>query len=129
MKHLFYVILGLLFVMAPCHAEEYLKENMSFLQARKIVLAHGWHPYKTHLTGKDGFPWAAIERKLLNRGMEEVSSCSLGETDCNFFYTRGKTCLQVETRGEQIKWMRVIDWKIVTCPIVVNGEQRNSQPT
>lgn len=116
MRRMLCFVLGLFFLTAHCHAEEYLKENMPFSKARKLTNEHGWQPYKTHRSGEDGFPWATIERKLLGRGIDEVSSCSMGETFCNFYYSRADECLLLETKGEQIKRMRLVYWKTVACP-------------
>ena len=89
---------------------------MPFLKARKLALEIGWQPYATQEVGRNGFPWSAAEKRMLDQGFAEISSCSEGETYCNFFYFREGKCLLLESKGEQLKFMRLAYWKVVPCP-------------
>lgn len=106
---------------AVVHADQFLKKGLPFFRARELVLKQGWKPIRMHTEivkeGEDGFPSSGIERSLINRGVEELSSCSLGKTFCVFYYARQDKCFLLETEGEEIKQMRLVYWKTVECPV------------
>lgn len=85
------------------------------------MLNQGWKPIRMHTEivkeGEDGFPSSGIERSLINRGVDELSSCSLGKTFCVFYYARQNECFLLETEGEEIEHVRLVYWKKTKCPI------------
>lgn len=125
MKFVAILLIGILLPLsatatATATAGDSLHKGMRFFVARHQVVQQGWQPYKTHLEfvkeGNDGFPYSSLERKLVNRGALEVSSCSQGKTLCLFYYFRGEQCLLLETEGEQLSRMKLIHWEKTSCP-------------
>ena len=78
-----------------------------FVVARARLYRLGWRPdMKAHAWGD----YSALERELVQSGYPEVDSCSLGKSFCNLQYTKGNSCLRLQTQGEQIRWMKVETW-------------------
>lgn len=97
-----------------------LYRGMDFFQARQKIINQGWVPYKTHhdfvKEGEDGFPYSGIERRLINRGVVEISGCSLGKTSCVFYYSKAGKCFLLETDGENVSQLKLFYWGMRSCP-------------
>ncbi|PMY47738.1 hypothetical protein C1X69_12960 [Pseudomonas sp. FW305-67] len=83
---------------------------MSFLNARKALIKHGWKPSLPNEMQPVGT--AVI---LKNMGIIEVERCTQGVQYCEFNYKKNKTCLVVSTTGEEVKDMIIHGWGF-KCP-------------
>lgn len=90
-----------------------LHKNMSFFTARKILLKEGWKPINVH--ADDNYTPMGIEHELAKMNFKEFDSCSIDYSNCIMRYKRGSRCLTVFTIGEEIKFMKVVDWNS-DCP-------------
>lgn len=85
-----------------------LKSGESFTYARSKIYGAGWRAdLRAHAAVGE---YAGMDRRLIERGFDEVDYCSVGETFCVLQYTRGKSCLRLQTQGEQIEAMKVVSW-------------------
>lgn len=85
-----------------------LQSGESFTHARSRIYAAGWRAdLRAHVAVGE---YAGMDRRLIERGFDEVDYCSVGETFCVLQYTRGKSCLRLQTQGEQIEAMKVVSW-------------------
>jgi hypothetical protein len=62
-----------------------IKKGMSFLNARKALIKHGWKPNVTNETELVG-----TETILKNMGISEVERCTQGVQYCEFNYKKTK---------------------------------------
>ncbi len=84
-----------------------LKVGEPFVVTRARLYAQGWRPdMSAHAVGE----YSALERDLIRGGYPEVDHCSVGKSSCNLHYIKGSECLQLQTQGEQIRWMKVETW-------------------
>lgn len=64
----------------------------------------------------DNYEYDGAEKELADHGFLEVDFCS---TDagalCVLYYSKGGECLRLDTRGEQIRFMRITGWQN-ECP-------------
>ena len=87
------------------------EEDMSFIQARKQILAHGWKPVNEASKREPGTEYESLERQVLARGWREMSFCyPTGLSMCTFFYTKKNECMTVTTTGEQIRDLELYQW-------------------
>lgn len=91
------------------HAKQIaLKVGEPFTTARAKLYADGWRADPlAHAASGD---YMGLERQLMQSGYSEVDYCSLGLSFCVLQYTKGKTCLRLQTQGEQIRFMKVDRW-------------------
>lgn len=86
-----------------------LNKGESFLRARARIIASGWKP--NHMHRNDNYEYTGAEKRLAERGFLEVDSCSVDAgANCVLYYTRGSSCLRVDTVGEQVRQMTVTRW-------------------
>lgn len=79
-----------------------LNKGELFLRARVRIIASGWKP--NHMHRNDNYEYTGAERQLAERGFLEVDSCSVdAAANCVLYYTRGSSCLRVDTVGEQVR--------------------------
>ena len=91
------------------HAETFsIRAGEQFAAVRAKLYATGWRADpEAHAGVGDYF---GVDRRLIERGFDEVDYCSLGKTFCVFQYRRAGACLRLQTEGEQIAAMRVVSW-------------------
>lgn len=94
-----------------------LKQNMSLLRARDLLLKHGWQPIAMHQT--DGYEYDGAEKEFVRRGFMEVDSCSNDSARCILFYRKAERCLRLDTIGEHMLAMKVVRWTD-ECPATVS---------
>lgn len=91
-----------------------LKVDESFTQTRARLVKSGWEPIRRHRD--DNYEYDGAEKELADSGFLEVDFCS---TDagalCVLYYSKAGECLRLNTRGEQIRFMRITSWKN-ECP-------------
>lgn len=90
-----------------------IREGQSFVAARKVLLKDRWRPIPMHTDG--GYQYEGVEKHLIKRGFNEVDSCSIDSSRCILFYKRAGRCLRVDTIGEQVAFMKVVQWSD-ECP-------------
>jgi hypothetical protein len=95
------------------HASPALKENMSFVKARALLLKDKWQPVYVH--ENDDYALMGVERELAKRNFKEFDSCSIDYSNCIMRYKRGGECLTLHTIGEKVKYMKVVQWT-KECP-------------
>jgi hypothetical protein len=89
-----------------------------FVLARTHLLAAGWKPVRIHTNADDDY--FGLERKLVGHNFLEFDSCSVDAGSlCDFYYRKAGKCLRVDTIGEQVREMKVLQW-MHQCP---SGEQ------
>ena len=104
-------------VLTFAHAQDFLKNDMPFSTARRLILKNGWKPLS--LSPSDPSTGRGTQEAVLRKkGIREVDTCSVDAGGlCNFIYQRNEHCLRVSTRGERLIYMRVIDWEVLQqCP-------------
>jgi hypothetical protein len=90
-----------------------LTEGQSFLSARKALLREKWQPIRAHVN--DGYEYDGVEKELVALGFGEIVSCSIDSSSCIFYYKRHSHCLRLDTKGEHVKNMIVVQWSD-ECP-------------
>jgi len=90
-----------------------IREGQSFLAERKVLLKDRWRPIPMHTEG--GYQYEGVEKHLIKRGFNEVDSCSIDSSRCILFYKKAGRCLRVDTIGEQVAIMKVVQWSD-DCP-------------
>jgi hypothetical protein len=85
-----------------------LKVGELFTHTRSRLYGAGWRsdPEAHAAVGE----YLGMDRRLIERGFDEVDYCSVGKTYCVLQYTRGKSCLRLQTQGEQIEAMNIVSW-------------------
>jgi hypothetical protein len=94
-------------------ATDYLKEGELFTKTRAQLLRDKWKPIPMNLHNK--YAYEALAQKLVNQKFTEVEACSVDTSNCDFFYKKDGKCLRLDTIGEQIKIMKVVQWSN-ECP-------------
>lgn len=92
----------------------YLKQDMTFTQARSQLLKHGWVPVPMHLN--DGYRYDGVEKELVRRRFMEVDSCSNDSARCVLYYRKAESCLRLDTIGEHVRSMKVVRWTNECAP-------------
>lgn len=108
-------LLILLFCMVPLlsgAATLPIHKDQSFTQARARLVSAKWKPVKMH-DPHDEFE--GVERQLVKRGFMEFDSCSIDSSRCILYYRKGKSCLRLDTLGEQVNDMTIVQWSS-ECP-------------
>jgi hypothetical protein len=90
-----------------------IHEGQSFVAARKVLLSDRWRPIPMHTGG--GYAYEGVEKHLIKRGFNEVDGCSIDSSRCILFYKKGPRCLRLDTIGEQVAIMKVVQWSD-ECP-------------
>lgn len=90
-----------------------IHEGQAFVAARRVLLKDRWRPIPMHTEG--GYAYEGVEKHLIKRGFNEVDSCSMDSSRCILFYRKGVRCLRVDTIGEQVAIMKVVQWSH-ECP-------------
>ncbi|QNA90343.1 hypothetical protein G4G28_20890 [Massilia sp. Dwa41.01b] len=86
-----------------------LKVGVPLLQARARILKSGRKPVPMHQT--DGYEYDGTEKQLVQRHIVEVEFCTLDAgVLCTFYYIKNATGLRVETIGEKVSYMTVVQW-------------------
>ncbi|ROM94671.1 hypothetical protein BK658_17620 [Pseudomonas brassicacearum] len=83
---------------------------MSFLNARKALIKHGWKPSLANEMQPVGT--AVI---LKNMGISEIERCTQGVQYCEFHYKKNNVCLGITTTGEEVKNLVIDAWDF-KCP-------------
>jgi len=64
----------------------------------------------------DRYEYSGTEKRLADRHILEVDSCSTDRGSlCIFYYAKDGSCLRIDTIGEQVNSMRVTRWDD-SCP-------------
>lgn len=100
MKRLLGISVAALLVAAPAHAQKTpdLRQGMSYLKARKMLLQAGWQANVTNVMHKESLQ-QALQEWFIKRGFSEVDSCmptGLGLCTAVFVNARGQK-LYVQT--------------------------------
>jgi hypothetical protein len=103
------VVLPLIVFGATVH----LHKDQSFTQARARLIKDKWKPVPMHVD--DQYGYEGVEKQLVKRGFKEVDSCSVDSSRCILYYRKGEHCLRLDTIGEQVKFMKVVQWS-EECP-------------
>lgn len=91
-----------------------LQKGALFISVRTRLIKSGWKPVRVH--ARDSHEYDGTEKRLLDRHVLEVDSCSTDQGSlCILYYTKNGTCLRVDTVGEQVDAMRVTRWD-ESCP-------------
>lgn len=90
-----------------------IKKGEPFVHARKALLRHKWKPVPRHL--HDGYEYGGLDRLLKERGFKEMESCTVDTSQCIFYYRKAGACLRLDTIGEQVDEMTVVQWSS-ECP-------------
>jgi hypothetical protein len=91
-----------------------LREGASFVHVRAHLIKSGWKPVRMHVG--DGYDYEGTEKRLADRNVIEVDSCSTDRGSmCIFYYAKDGMCLRIDTMGEQVNAMRVTRWDD-SCP-------------
>ena len=90
-----------------------IHEGQAFVAARRVLLKDRWRTIPMHTEG--GYAYEGVEKHLIKRGFNEVDSCSMDSSRCILFYRKGARCLRVDTIGEQVAIMKVVQWSH-ECP-------------
>jgi hypothetical protein len=91
-----------------------LQKGASFVGVRAGLIKSGWKPVRMH--ADDGYEYDGTEKRLADRKLFEVDSCSTDSGSlCIFYYAKDGSCLRVDTVGEQVDAMRVTRWDD-SCP-------------
>jgi hypothetical protein len=91
-----------------------LQQGESFVRLRSRLIKSGWAPVHVH-TGQN-YEYEGTEKRLVERKFYEVDSCSTDRGSlCALYYKKGRTCLRVDTIGEQVDSMQVTMWE-ESCP-------------
>lgn len=99
-----------------------LQEGASFVSVRARLIKSGWQP--VHMHAGESYEYDATEKRLVDRNVFEVDSCSTDRGSlCIFYYAKDGKCLRVDTVGEQVDAMRVTRWD-ESCP---EGPPANSE--
>lgn len=97
------------------------------IQAAQAKLhAAGWSVDPSAHAGTGEY--MGTDRDLVQNGYWAVDYCSVGRVLCLHQYVRGKECLRVTTRGEQIRFMQVQRWSN-ECRERGAGEASNPLPS
>jgi hypothetical protein len=91
----------------------HIHKDQPFLQARTRLLKNHWKPGPMHEA--DEYRYEGVEKQLVTRGFKEVDSCSVDSSRCILYYKKGEHCLRLDTIGEQVKFMKVVQWS-EECP-------------
>jgi hypothetical protein len=92
-----------------------LQQGESFVRLRSRLIKSGWAP--VHVHAGEGYEYDGTEKRLVERNFYEVDSCSTDRGSlCALYYKKGRTCLRVDTIGEQVDSMRVTRWE-ESCPV------------
>lgn len=69
-------------------AQSFLKNEMPFLHARKLLMKNGWMPFDSH--SKTRLKELGTQEKILiEKGIQEVDTCSMDAGGiCNLFYNK-----------------------------------------
>lgn len=95
----------------PVHAP--IRAGDNFVRARGALLRAQWRPLRRHVN--DGYEYGGLDRLLNERGFKELESCTVDTSQCIFYYRKRRTCLRVDTMGEQVDEMTVVQWS-TACP-------------
>ena len=85
-----------------------LREGEVFAPARARLVKQGWKPVNVH-PDKDEYIDPDTRAKLGT--FPEVHVCSMDTASCILYYTKAGKCLRVDTVGETIKAMKVVEWR------------------
>jgi hypothetical protein len=99
---------GLLAVAFGAGAAVHIHEGQLFTAARKLLIKEKWVPVAMH--ANDHYVYEGVEKQLVKRGFREVDGCSMDSSRCILYYKRGAECLRVDTIGEQLVAMKVVQW-------------------
>lgn len=94
-------------------ATDYLKKDAPFTEARALLIKDKWKPVRLHL--QDHYVYEGVEKELFRHKFIEVDTCSMDTSRCILFYKKNDRCLRLDTIGEQLKAMKVVQWS-EECP-------------
>lgn len=90
-----------------------LHKDQRFTQARAKLIASKWTPVALHLRHEPELE--GVEKQLAKRGFMEFDSCSIDSSRCILYYRKASDCLRLDTIGEQVNDMTVVQWSN-ECP-------------
>ncbi len=94
-------------------AVDYLRQGAKFTKARTLLIKDKWVPVTMHVN--DNYVYDGVEKELIKRKFTEVDSCSNDSSRCILYYTKNSHCLRLDTIGEHVKDMKVVQWS-EECP-------------
>lgn len=112
-RHRALIAVGLSLIAASAWAKPPIQEGQAFIAARQALLKNRWRPMPIHT--RAGQATEGVEKRLSKLGIYEFDSCSMDSSRCILFYERGANCLRVDTIGEQVEIMKVVQWSN-ECP-------------
>ena len=114
MKHPRSLIAAALSLMAAmAGAQPPIHEGQTFMAARQALLKNRWRPIPIHTRPDQANE--GVEKRLIKRGIYEFDSCSMDSSRCILFYERRAHCLRVDTIGERVEIMTIVQWSD-ECP-------------
>lgn len=85
-----------------------LREGEVFAPARARLVKQGWKPANVH---PDKNEYIDPDTRAKLGTFPEVHVCSMDTASCILYYTKAGKCLRVDTVGETIKAMKVVEWR------------------
>jgi hypothetical protein len=76
--------------------------------AKSKLIKQGWKPTRMHTN--DGYEYSGVEKELAAHKFFELNTCSFDSSRCILYYAKKRTCLRVDTLGEQFNDMTVTRW-------------------
>ncbi|MET3105988.1 hypothetical protein AAKU58_000803 [Oxalobacteraceae bacterium GrIS 1.18] len=92
---------------------DYLKKDQLFTTARKLLIKDKWVPERMHT--EHNYDYIGEEKDLIALKILELSSCSIDSSRCIFYYKKNDQCKRLDTIGEQVQLMKVVQWSD-ECP-------------
>lgn len=86
----------------------YLKQDLPFTNARKLLIKDGWKPIPMHIN--EHYEYDGVEKELVRLKFMEVDSCSNDSARCILYYRKKDACLRMDTIGEHVRGMKVVRW-------------------
>lgn len=106
-------LLMLTIPLASLAATDYLKKDASFIKARAQLIKDKWLPIRMHIN--DNWVYENAEKDLVKHNIFEVDSCSMDTARCILYYKKDSHCLRLDTVGEKVKYMKIVQWSD-ECP-------------
>jgi hypothetical protein len=106
----------------------YLSIAQPFILARKHLLDAGWKPVKIYRNVN--YEYVGVENRLVEHGFLEFDACSIDAGSlCDFYYRKAGKCLRVDTVGEQVRDMKVLQWTHECPPTQQTIQSQSGAPS
>lgn len=106
-------LIGLIIFSANALCAPPIKQGQRFVVARKLLVNYHWKPLRKH--SHENYEYGGLERILYERGFKELEFCTVDTSQCVFYYVKKKACIRLDTMGEKVDEMIVVQWSN-ECP-------------